>query len=123
MGHVQHAKTLVGEMTQSMFIDKLLNGLGCVECEGECVSSYLVLNIGVIQRVDSRKLLMRSLNSLNIIFVRYHLEFIILGQFIGRKLPADLHARDGGIVEQIRELIPLGRNEPLSTFVIKGSGQ
>src|SRR5882762_3139349 len=110
-------------MTQSMFIDKLLNGLRCVECEWERVSSHLVLNIGVIQRVDSRKLLVRSLNSLNIIFVRYYLEFIVLRQFIGRKLPADLHARNGRIVEQIRELIPLGRNQPLSTFGIKGSWQ
>ncbi len=57
MSDIQHAKTLVGEMTQSVFINKLLNGLRCVEGERKRISSHFVLNIGIVQRVDARKLL------------------------------------------------------------------
>src|SRR5687768_8471476 len=96
---VEHTESFMRELTQAVFIDKLVHFPGRIQNEGERVTSDLELDVVIIEGIDPRKFLMRCLDTVDIILVGDDLKFIKRTQLFRSISFGGLHAVDGCVIE------------------------
>jgi len=110
-------------MSQAVFVYELLDGRGRKEGEWKCITPHLILDIGIIQRIDSCKLLVRTLNPMQVVPIGYQLELVEVCQLRCSKLSRALHLCYSRLIQKIGKFVCLRGNETLAGFIVEAGRQ